>query len=1148
MGSFIEDPPSLYRFNVQEIPKDKHFGSQGIAQGSGIVEVRCFINSKCPFVKVKKEETVLVFNFDTITAINEALSSDVKNVLQATPGTEGMHFIPRYVYRNNYIQHILEKKGGKWSDLRFEQGNFNFQELVLWNLPGEIVGADQTKYRDEQTWFVMRSVFDDYIENKIKNTQYTGINVIDKLFINLCFPTVRWKYNDLKKVSTATELDLFHDYTYDYYQNNRDEIDPNRVQMPEQIASQDCTGDGIHWRLMKKTPLYRGEDFFIEFHKRSKSTDVNKKDKNPIPFAGNMSFYHPLDVSLDPALPQNSIDVSGDGLFVPANNGVVPNIPTKEKEYNYDFKKFDFSDQAYYIIELGHMDPYENYFIIICERADPICIRIIDKDPGYKYSSFSKVLGDPYTGISGAQLLNADFFKMTVRNHLGALVIEFDLKDMRLEPWVIRRSDEEYVSTGGGEPLINNLDVNMIVPRGYMTLWGGNMLCGFIFGPLQYSQSYATFEYPPRPVTAHTEYSQGLGSPEKTYVVTSDKASPIPQSFSLPIDVRHYFRFTASDQDIEGITKFMSIPNEASASQKLFTQDSQFYLEYPGSKKKQVWANSVKYGSFFYGPTVKELAYIDIDNWYEVRYQGIKDSFLVVYKYRKAKDKTNKLEHFTLWIGMQVGDHLFDTSKDPSVYENYGRKFREYKEYASSGYMQFLKPTEWILSNCKTPIMTNLRLVSVEDSDPRWKDGTSGNYDYYQGVPKLPNPYFIDASDHVMEYSDSWTASDFSSIEHTGTIKFLLNEQIQSAELQGSGLFGFNEVTDALLNFQNKTFYIEVWAGYQNCDYTKLNGFYKLFTGLCHGGEIEYSYSRRFMTCKIFDYTKILKDQLIFNSPFFDGVRDCNAINEFLTLGGFRSNGWFDPAYLLSQMTFNSSFVDQNQHWHLDGRIFLINPYVLPSAYGKLQQPAFKFTDGTSYYDCISQMATRSGKVFYFDQHGIAHYEDFRDIVQKVALGEADFISFFDFTSNPDYYPGQLVFEKVDQSFNVGDVYNHLKLISTTPDHEFMVADHLSWDSFDNPAVEGFIGYLKPFLQQEGMFGSEEAIKNILNYYTIMFRPPINTSFETYGLPIRALDIVKIDGLSTRVMTVNHSINPAENRWWMNLECERFLPINQMAF
>ena len=50
-------------------------------------------------------------------------------------------------------------------------------------------------------------------------------------------------------------------------------------------------------------------------------------------------------------------------------------------------------------------------------------------------------------------------------------------------------------------------------------------------------------------------------------------------------------------------------------------------------------------------------------------------------------------------------------------------------------------------------------------------------------------------------------------------------------------------------------------------------------------------------------------------------------------------------------MTYNSSFVDQNQHWHLDGRLFLINPYVLPSAYAKLQQPAFKFTDGTSYYD-----------------------------------------------------------------------------------------------------------------------------------------------------------------------------------------------------
>ena len=101
-----------------------------------------------------------------------------------------------------------------------------------------------------------------------------------------------------------------------------------------------------------------------------------------------------------------------------------------------------------------------------------------------------------------------------------------------------------------------------------------------------------------------------------------------------------------------------------------------------------------------------------------------------------------------------------------------------------------------------------------------------------------------------------------------------------------------------------------------------------------------------------------------------------------------------------------------------------------------------------------------------------------------------------------------------------------------------MVSDDLEWDSFDDPDSEGFIGYLKTFYQQESAFGTPEAIQNIKEFYRIFFRPPIVVKFETFGQPMRALDIVVFNNQPLRVMKVDSVIDPKRNIWWQNLECE----------
>jgi hypothetical protein len=101
-----------------------------------------------------------------------------------------------------------------------------------------------------------------------------------------------------------------------------------------------------------------------------------------------------------------------------------------------------------------------------------------------------------------------------------------------------------------------------------------------------------------------------------------------------------------------------------------------------------------------------------------------------------------------------------------------------------------------------------------------------------------------------LEYSDSWSATEFTQLDHTGTINFLLTSNLPYSD---------NIVTDKLYSLQNKTFYIEIWAGYRDCSYSKTNGFFKLFTGMCKGGTISYEYGKIIMNCKITDYTTILQ-------------------------------------------------------------------------------------------------------------------------------------------------------------------------------------------------------------------------------------------------------------------------------------------------
>jgi hypothetical protein len=739
--------------------------------------------------------------------------------------------------------------------------------------------------------------------------------------------------------------------------------------------------------------------------------------------------------------------------------------------------------------------------------------------------------------------------------------------------WVPKKLSQAQEDEGETPYMVEEVR-DLVIPKGPIHLWGGNIRCGFIFGILQYEVSHVSFIYPPRNVDdavsaneTNDKAFEEFPPEEVSFSAEYFKSDPIwlplnrdTATATTGLRSAHELSFVAnSDPQLEqgsigdSTTDFNDKP--------LFTQDAQYYKNY-----SEYYTSDWEKGYFYYNKPLREFSpnitgTDSSGNAVDIR---VTTSNIIIKKYKYLNYTRTKHQGFNTFIGMMCGDHYFS--------EGWG--------FNSGGAVESMKDATvnlvnldasvlgddgWYIPNCKTPILTNIRLMADSSLDPRWQDGTS----IASGVKKVPNgtsPYFLDASDHVMSFSHSWTSSGLTSLEHSGTIQFYL-----SKDMMADNLDGLNRTAE-LLALQDKTFYIEIWAGYRdlgpdkcqpitNADpfeaseafsstsgygsnYTRIPGFYKMFTGMCSGGSLSYEYNKNIMTCRISDYSVVLKNMLFFNSPWFDAMKDATAIREILRMAGFRDQGTYDPGILINGIADDSTAADEQKFYpHFDGRVFKYVNFGLPSGYNRLEQPSLKFNDGDPFMDAINKISSYSAKIFYFDEWGIAHYEDFQDIVEEDFQNTSELVPLYEFTINPEQTPGQLVFNKVERAFDVDSVVTHLKTLTNTPDMHMLIRDRIKWETIENPNASGFLGYQKTFYQAESMFGSKEAQISAMNKYAVMFKPIVSVKFETFGLPLRATDIVSVEGEKVRVIKVDHNFDASKNLWWMTVDCQRFQAI-----
>jgi hypothetical protein len=453
--------------------------------GPGIVKMKCMLWEPKPIVERVLQDQAFVYNKDTFQTFPATITRDL-NVFQGEPS--GIYLREKYIYRDTF--------------LRIGDETLNSERENMVNLVGDPLfdgnGLPLQPYVFHQTFSLVGSLFGNNVVTP------TGIRQgnVEALDNGLSKWTYEWadcSFNDGGNAPEEREdgedpATAYRDYKWRQV----------RRLMPLQVAvsAEQKTGQSgvsgtsgasgstkpkpIHWLCLKDEPLYQGEDFWVEFRRRSYAHDiVGSEDKM-------LEQYQYLDIrtpitqfGCGQGLPSANLPINGGVIDVDADGAIAEKSKTL----------FDLHVQPYYIIEIGHKDKDHNYFILLSYNANPVFIHagqfpvivpgdeatapFICPSPEVK---LSRRLG--VYDISCKELMDQNNLRITVRNHFGRIVVTFSGYEDK--PWVIERNDYSNKSNDQSQNDFNAVFKPMIVPNAPVQIGAGNMKVGFLFGPLHY--------------------------------------------------------------------------------------------------------------------------------------------------------------------------------------------------------------------------------------------------------------------------------------------------------------------------------------------------------------------------------------------------------------------------------------------------------------------------------------------------------------------------------------------------------------------------------------------------------------------------------------------------------------------------------------
>ena len=948
---------------------------------------------------------------------------------------------------------------------------------------------------------------------------------------------------------------------------------------------------GIHISFLKALPIFPGEDFTIKFRKLSTDhpiASIEDGESGPIRWQMRNSYRFIDTGSFHTDSSSNGTRASNDNGVITANFGLCPPAyEGKDGKFNPErripkvAKDYYLANKPYVIVEIdGGIE--NRYFLIIPQEGNVVLVEVtsdfeivdfVDEDGKFaKYLDGSRM---PHSrvvhnfNISGGALLAMDAFSIHFQHFRGMLKIVFD--PMQKSEVVSRKRygvnipDTLVPFPKKGlfvnDPKIKDKLNPEIIPiklAGSVAVHIGHAKMAFNFTPIVY----------PASSTINLSYPVGITNLEG-------------KESAINILLRDSGGFSEDEKGKKKITKTNSALIKDEFGKAVPGQSAPHYSHQANIMYETLGGSltPVSYDNFslnqklcITGPSGSD------DPAWGQQYGGVgkPSSIYASYRLTDAKEYVNRIYPY---ITIESGDMSLS---------------------GNSG--------SYTLKGATRPICSGFSVFVPEGKKAGWT-----------GIG-------ADVTNNVMEFSDTWDRSDRSFLSHTGNLRFYLNKSdalpilenitavqtekgkvtggVRKAERINSGFlasFGDNtgDQTSLLASLQDKYFYVEVrawrdpyktrshqvgasgdrgntgpanvtsafYATYKNNIPDSENTL--MFTGLCRKSSYSISESHVEMSCSLEDYWSILDNMTWLNPPFYDAMRDYDAVFDVMAKAGFfyeRSNR--DPGYLINKLVSTPSDSDYSEVPY-DGSKVLANDYVLPGSYNTMNQPILRPTGGSDKYSAIlKKFAEISGKVIYFDRRGVMHFDippDEMEIMQMTGrsngrpMYEAPIYDIFSHTySSPmgqtipwwNIVTGSYVFERA-----VNDIVNEIRIMSSTPEGSLVSAAHMNRASLSDIDLPGFIGFRRTFLQKSGYFGSGAAVKKQLERYTTMFNAPIIAKFSILGrVGMQAGETILMDGpgysgaYRLLITNVSNTIKPKENEWLASIAGRYFIPGEKVKF
>lgn len=951
-------------------------------------------------------------------------------------------------------------------------------------------------------------------------------------------------------------------------------ISPVQVTKPPEDAI-----SPVHWTLEKFTPTFQGEDFFVTIAKNEKEL-TNVEDVDPASDCVDTSIESYKYLIYDPQTkPVGWVDGLSNAAFWMERDKEQSGTGTQETiDRSTDPRRdtYWWRYKSYILIEIGVEDPQHNYFIEIVKGRKPRFLHLgYEWDNPKKKTDGVEVQPDDWTFIkkcrelseyefvSSDELFKKKDFRVAVRNHLGRFHITFE--GYEGDPWVVTRLDNDPSQFNDSK-----IVVPMVVPAGKMRIHGGNISTTLNFAPI---------EYPKRVTVPFNDQQFDTGEIENDdlYMTFSYIGNSI--KFDNPGFKRRYFRDSRFGYGRLGYDCDAYIAQELNKNVfkelNLYEGFDRQYRKYGKGWVNERDANAIGQA------TVDPLT-----------------GLFGIHRLRSGVDPDrggvpHKLEIVNLRTPGQTFIFGLNEASDSSY---------PYKEYAS----RWDVGVRFQAGSVMMPIVQRNDEIVIDSSARRKRFdnvvtpiGKSWSiYVLPGGKPIQDNVDPIDVSELIQSINDSWSAEDFTTINHEMSLQAYIPLGVphggDPANQPNPARSDLHALGQKMLKLIDKAFYVTVsywWEngiGQRDAQGNKLsrNGppresdLLIQMTGVAYGGSIERSVNKILMDFTVKDYMSVLSSQYIFNSPFFDGVADTEAIYELMKMAHFddsreKTRG-IDrrPLGFLQKAIEDADRIGDGKFTY-NGEESRTRRFDLPGTYADIANPAVKFQNGESYDSAIKKIAQQASKVVYFDRWGVLRYENIPAIEAAFSSGvKEDFTPVFEFRTSPfnsnssggdegsvasnrfRFSPrrdaAHLVYNVVTYNRSVEDCVNQIVLLTASNDIQladgtraggFIVEGYTFFEQIWNPNAEGFLGFRKPFYQSNGLFGGIEGIRNGLLQYAKMKFPPAMISFQTMGVPgLKALDIISLDDNLFYITEIAHEIDPAENSWNMNISGEWLKP------